>query len=173
VAADAAEALDLAAFNALADDEAGAALRACCASRAWVDRVLAGRPYATREHLLDAADRACRELPPADVEEALAAHPRIGERAAGASAEARWSRQEQSSVTDAEAAVRERLREGNVAYEARFDRVFLVRAAGRTPAQLLAELERRLGNDDRTEAQEILEQLAQITRLRVERLVAP
>ena len=51
--------------------------------------------------------------------------------------------------------------------------MFLVRAAGRMPAQLLAEVERRLANDDRTEAQEVVEQLAQITRLRVERLVAP
>jgi 2-oxo-4-hydroxy-4-carboxy-5-ureidoimidazoline decarboxylase len=36
---------------------------------------------------------------------------------------------------------------------------------------VLAELERRLGNDDATEQQEVVEQLAQITRLRVERLV--
>ena len=60
-----------------------------------------------------------------------------------------------------------------MAYEQRFDRVFLVRAAGRTPVELLAELERRLGNDPDTESQEVVEQLAQITRLRVERLLAP
>jgi 2-oxo-4-hydroxy-4-carboxy-5-ureidoimidazoline decarboxylase len=159
------------AVNDLPDDEAVRALHACCASRAWVSRVLAGRPYATSEQLLEAAERACRELTPADVAEALAAHPRIGDRPEGASPEARWSRQEQAAVTDADATTRERLRAGNVAYEQRFDRVFLVRAAGRTPEQLLAELERRLGNDPATEAREVVEQLTQITRLRVEGLL--
>ena len=160
-------------LDALPDEEADALLRSCCASSAWVDRVRAGRPYGAPERLLDAADRASRELTAADVEEALAAHPRIGERAEGSSAEARWSRQEQASVSDADARTRERLRELNAEYERRFDRVFLIRAAGRTPEQMLAELERRLGNDDETEQREVAEQLAQITRLRVERLLTP
>jgi 2-oxo-4-hydroxy-4-carboxy-5-ureidoimidazoline decarboxylase len=168
VAADALRLLD-----ELPDDEAERVLRSCCASSTWVARVRAGRPYATAEQLLDTAERACRELTPEDVDEALSAHPRIGERAQGDSTEARWSRQEQGSVADADAATRERLRERNLAYEARFDRVFLVRAAGRTPDEMLAELERRLGNDPETEQSEVVEQLAQITRLRVEGLLQP
>ena len=52
-----------------------------------------------------------------------------------------------------------RLVEGNRAYEERFDRVFLVRAAGRDGDEILAELERRLGNDDATERAETVEQL--------------
>ena len=163
----------LRALNDLPDAEAERFLRACCASSAWVARVLADRPYATAADLLDTADLASRELSVDDLDEALSAHPRIGERAEGDSAEAKLSRQEQASVSDADARTRERLRELNVAYEQRFDRVFLVRAAGRTPAQLLAELERRLGNDPAAEAQEVLEQLAQITRLRVEGLLQP
>ena len=162
----------LRALNDLPDDEAERFLRACCASSTWVARVLAGRPYATAAGLLDTADRASRELSAEDVTEALSAHPRIGERPQGDSAEAKLSRQEQASVSDAGAATRERLRERNVAYEQRFDRVFLVRAAGRTPDEMLAELERRLGNDDETERREVLEQLAQITRLRVEGLLS-
>jgi 2-oxo-4-hydroxy-4-carboxy-5-ureidoimidazoline decarboxylase len=159
--------------NEAPDDEVDRLLRACCASTTWVRRVRGGRPYATREQLADAAERACRELSPGDVDEALAAHPRIGDRAQGEGTEARWSRSEQASVSDTDARTRERLREGNVAYESRFDRVFLVRAAGRTPEQMLAELERRLAHDPETEQSEVVEQLAQITRLRVERLLAP
>jgi 2-oxo-4-hydroxy-4-carboxy-5-ureidoimidazoline decarboxylase len=162
----------LRALNDLPDDEAERFLRACCASSTWVTRVLAARPYATAAELLDTADRASHELSDQDVAEALSAHPRIGERAEGDSAEAKLSRAEQASVSDAGAATRERLRERNVAYEQRFDRVFLVRAAGRTPDEMLAELERRLGNDDETEQREVLEQLAQITRLRVEGLMS-
>ena len=162
----------LRALNDLPDAEAERFLRACCASTAWVSRVLADRPYATVAQLLDTADSASRELSAEDLDEALSAHPRIGERAQGDSAEAKLSRSEQASVSDAGAATRERLRERNVAYEARFDRVFLVRAAGRTPDEMLVELERRLGNDPQTEQQEVREQLAQITRLRVEGLLS-
>ena len=162
----------LRALNDLPDDEAERFLRACCASSSWVARVLAGRPYATGEQLLETVDRASRELSAEDLDEALSAHPRIGERAEGDSAEAKLSRSEQASVSDAGAATRERLRERNLAYEARFDRVFLVRAAGRTPDEMLAELERRLGNDPEAEQREVLEQLRQITRLRVEGLLS-
>ena len=74
-------------------------------------------------------------------------------------------------MDDADAGVRAALREGNVAYEERFDQVFLIRAAGRPPAGMLAELHRRLQNDPETEQREVAEQLRQITRLRLERLL--
>ncbi len=61
---------------------------------------------------------------------ALAAHPRIGDRVEGSSAEAEASRREQSSMADADAATRDALVEGNRAYEERFDHVFLIRAVG-------------------------------------------
>lgn len=159
-------------FNVLPECEARSFLLACCASPTWVQRVLAGLPYTNVEHLLDVAEEACRSLSPPDVDEALSAHPRIGERAGCVSREASWSRQEQASVDDADATIRARLHDGNVAYEQRFGRVFLVRAAGRTPAQILAELERRLGNAPESEQREVVDQLAEITRLRVERLLA-
>ncbi len=162
----------LRALNDLPQDEAERVLRACCASATWVARVLADRPFATAGQLLDTADRVSRALTAEDVAQALSAHPRIGERAAGDSAEAKLSRQEQASVSDADARTRETLRERNVEYEQRFDRVFLVRAAGRTPDQMLDELERRLDNDPETEQQEVLEQLRQITRLRLEGLLS-
>ena len=62
--------------------------------------------------------------------------------------------------------------EGNLAYEERFDRVFLVRAAGRDGDEILAELERRLGNDDATERAETVEQLTQIALLRLEQVLS-
>jgi 2-oxo-4-hydroxy-4-carboxy-5-ureidoimidazoline decarboxylase len=149
------------------------ALDACCASSSWVVRLAAGRPYGSREALLDAAELACRDLSDADLEEALSAHPRIGDRAAGTSAEARWSRQEQASVSGSDERTRAELREANTAYERRFGRVLLIRAAGRTPAEMLAEARRRLHNDPTTERREVAEQLGQIARLRVEKLLQP
>jgi 2-oxo-4-hydroxy-4-carboxy-5-ureidoimidazoline decarboxylase len=75
------------------------------------------------------------------------------------------SQTEQAGVDPADAG---RLREANLAYEQRFGRVFLVRAAGRTSAEILAELERRLGNDDATEREETVAALRDIALLRLE-----
>ncbi len=70
-------------------------------------------------------------------------------------------------MTDAAAGVADAIAAGNAAYEERFGRVFLIRAAGRSPEQILAELRRRLGNDDDAEAREALGQLAEIAILRL------
>jgi 2-oxo-4-hydroxy-4-carboxy-5-ureidoimidazoline decarboxylase len=153
-------------------DQAAEALRSCNAAPRFLAEVLAGRPYPSAEALVARAGEVARSLPWDDVAQALAAHPRIGERVQGASAEAQASRREQSSMGDADAEVRAALVEGNRAYEERFDHVFLIRASGRTPAEMLAELRRRLDNDVDTERAEVTEQLAQITALRVKGLLS-
>lgn len=158
------------AFNEGAEDQARQHLLACCASSRWADYLIAGRPFASLVSILDTSDHCFDQFTATDVAEALAGHPRIGDQAEGDAADARWSRQEQSSVTDADEQVKDKLRQKNIAYEHRFDRVFLIRAAGRTPAEMLAELDRRLGNDEQAEEAEVIEQLRQVTRLRLERL---
>jgi 2-oxo-4-hydroxy-4-carboxy-5-ureidoimidazoline decarboxylase len=160
-------------FQALGDEAGRAALHACCASPVWVSRVWGGRPYRNRTALLDAAETACRELDDDELDRALDGHPRIGDRATGTGTEARWSRQEQAAVSDAGEGTRAELIERNHEYEERFGHVFLIRAAGRSAGEMLAELRRRLGNDPGTERREVVEQLAQITRLRVEKLLGP
>lgn len=158
-------------FNDEPADQVVQALRACCAAPRFAAEVAAGRPYRDVETLVGRAEDVARALPWADVAIALAAHPRIGDRAEGSSAEATSSRREQSSMDDADAATRDALLEGNRAYEERFDHVFLIRASGRAPDEMLAELRRRLGNDAEAERAEVTEQLAQITGLRVRGLV--
>jgi 2-oxo-4-hydroxy-4-carboxy-5-ureidoimidazoline decarboxylase len=158
-------------FNDEPADEAVQALRACNAAPRFAAEIVAGRPYRDVGTLLARVEEVARALPWEDVAMALAAHPRIGGRVEGWSAEAESSRREQSSMDDADTATRDALIEGNKAYEERFDHVFLIRAAGRTPAEMLAELHRRLGNDPETEQAEVIEQLAQITALRVKSLV--
>jgi 2-oxo-4-hydroxy-4-carboxy-5-ureidoimidazoline decarboxylase len=151
--------------------DAAARLAACNAADRWVQRVLAGRPYPDADALLAAGERAARELSWGDARQALDAHPRIGERADGVGTEAAWSRREQAAVGAADDGVRAALRARNADYERRFGHVFLIRAAGRTAEEMLAELHRRLRHDDPTERAEVVEQLAQITRLRLERLL--
>jgi len=158
-------------FNELARDQVSEHLRACNAADRFVREMAAGRPYASAADVADAAERVSLGLEWAEVSQALAGHPRIGERADGRSEQARSSRAEQASMDTAAEEVRAALADGNREYEARFDHLYLIRAAGRSPAEMLAELRRRLSNDEATERGEVARQLAEITRLRVEKLM--
>lgn len=161
--------MSLDAFNTLSEADARARLAECLDVPRWVEAVLAGRPYADRE-ALHATARLAADLDDEELEQALARHPRIGERA-GEGHDAAHSAREQAGVDPADHDVTQRIAAGNVAYEERFDRVFLIRASGRTGPEILAELERRLGNDDETERAETVEQLTQIALLRLDQLV--
>jgi 2-oxo-4-hydroxy-4-carboxy-5-ureidoimidazoline decarboxylase len=162
----------LAWFNALPGEQAERELLACCAAPAWARAVAAGRPYPDLAAVLAAADAAGARLGWGDVAEALAAHPRIGQRPAGSGREAAWSRQEQSGMDAAAAEVAAALAAANSAYEQRFGHVFLIFAAGRTPEQMLAAARARLGNDPATERDVVREELRKIARLRLERLLS-
>lgn len=158
-------------FNALPAEEAAAVLRPCADIDAWVEAVAAGRPYADVASLLDLADVRARGWTSDEVEQALADHPRIGERHAGDGASAAMSGREQGGVSTA-TDVQERLRAGNAAYEEKFDRIYLVRAAGRSAEEILALLDERLRNDPETELAVTAGQLREIALLRLEGLFA-
>ena len=91
---------------------------------------------------------------------------RIGERA-GAGHDAEFSAREQAQVERDDAEVMAALADGNREYERRFDRVFLIRAARRSSSEILAELRRRLDNDDDTERAETAAALREIALLRL------
>ena len=160
------------AFNALPDEEADARLRACLPVGRWVETVRNGRPYAGWTALEGAARGAAGRLSDDELARALAGHPRIGERASERDHEAELSRREQAGVDVSDGGVARALAEGNAAYERRFDRVFLIRAAGRSAGEILEELRRRLGNDDETEREETVTQLREIALLRLRQVVS-
>lgn len=160
------------AFNALPDDEADARLRACLPVGRWVETVRNGRPYAGWPALEGTARGAAGGLSDEELARALAGHPRIGEGATAPDHEPELSRREQSGVDVSDEEVARALAEGNAAYEQRFDRVFLIRAAGRSSAEILEELRRRLGNDDATEREETVAQLREIALLRLRSVVS-
>jgi 2-oxo-4-hydroxy-4-carboxy-5-ureidoimidazoline decarboxylase len=158
---------DVSAFNRLSADEARGLLRTCLDVPRWVDELEGGRPYAGWPALRVAAEESAAALTDGELVTALARHPRIGERA-GADHDAQHSEREQAGVDPADDEVAQRLAAGNAAYERRFGRVFLIRAAGRPAAEILAELDRRLDNDDETERDETVRQLGEIAVLRLE-----
>ncbi len=165
----------LTAFNTAADEDLRTRLASCCAAESWAERVLGGRPYADEADLLAVSDDATGELDEAGLAQALAGHPRIGERlsthASGDRASA-WSRQEQAGVATAEADVVTALATANAGYELRFGHVYLVCASGRSGAELLDLCRARLDNDPATERGVVLNELAKINRLRLGKLLS-
>jgi 2-oxo-4-hydroxy-4-carboxy-5-ureidoimidazoline decarboxylase len=160
------------AFNSLPTGELEAELLAVCAAPAWGRSVAGQRPYPSREAVLAAADAAAAGLSWPEVLQGLAAHPRIGERAAGESKEAAWSRREQSTAAgSADESTAAELTAANHAYEDRFGHVFLIFASGRTQAEILAAARERLGHDEPAERAIVTGELGKIARLRLERLL--
>ncbi|WP_328993232.1 2-oxo-4-hydroxy-4-carboxy-5-ureidoimidazoline decarboxylase [Kribbella sp. NBC_01245] len=163
--------MDLSEFNATPADRLRPMLAACCDVPRWVDAVLVGRPYGDAAAMAFVADKAARDLSDDEVSRALAAHPRIGDRADGDSAEASWSRREQAGVGD-DASVRAALAAGNRSYEERFGRVFLICATGLSAEQMLTSLRERLTNDETTEAGVVRDELRKIAVLRLAKVLA-
>jgi len=157
----------LADFDRLPAADAAAVVRVWADAPSWVDALVRERPFGSVDALADRAARLAEAWTEADLDAALAHHPRIGERPAGAGAEADHSRREQASMSGAAAETTARIAAGNAEYERRFGRVFLIRAAGRSPEQMRDELERRLSNPPETEWREAADQLAQIALLRL------
>ncbi|HEV7651453.1 MAG TPA: 2-oxo-4-hydroxy-4-carboxy-5-ureidoimidazoline decarboxylase [Actinophytocola sp.] len=147
--------------------QAERALLACCASRRWADELLARRPYPDLDVLRRVSHTVLDALTWDDVAEALAAHPRIGERAGGTGREAAWSRAEQAGVAMSSATTQEDLVAGNVAYEERFGYVFLICATGLSGEAMLNALRVRFGNDPETERGVVRAELAKIVDLRL------
>ncbi len=146
-------------------------LGACCAADAWLRPMTLARPFSSVKAATDLSDQIVLGLDDAALAQALAAHARIGERRLGSTTEDHWSRTEQAGALAVGTEVEERLAEGNRRYEERFGHVFLIRAAGRPAEDMLAALEQRLGNDDDTERDVVRRELADIVRLRLQKVV--
>ncbi|MDX6391834.1 MAG: 2-oxo-4-hydroxy-4-carboxy-5-ureidoimidazoline decarboxylase [Streptosporangiaceae bacterium] len=161
------ELVQVAELDRASPGHAATRLRPSCASIRWIERLVGGRPYESLEALTAASDAAIAALSWPDIEEALAAHPRIGDRTPGSSREASWSRQEQAATAGAGGDVQARLRAGNAEYEERFGHVFLICATGRSATEMLSALDGRLGNDAAAERAIVRSELADIVRLRL------
>lgn len=142
----------------------------CCGSMAWASGMAARRPFKDESALMAASDETWRGLNESDWMEAFNSHPRIGESNASkpsAHRSATWAMQEQKDVADAGDAIKIAFAEGNREYERKFGRIFIVCATGKSAAELLEILRRRLHNDARTELYEAVEQQRQITQIRL------
>jgi len=162
----------LARWNSLTPDAAAREILPCCGSQAWAEQLAAQRPFLYPEDLFAASDGVWLALPEADWIEAFDSHPRIGQQhARAATAQSlSWSSSEQSAIAASQdEAARLALAGANREYEAKFGRIFLICASGRSTSEILAMLRARMGNTPEQELVEAAEQQRQITQLRLRR----
>jgi allantoicase len=146
-------------LNGLSRADAIATLRTFCSSLRWAERMADARPFEDAAALYRIAERAFFSLQEQDWLEAFSAHPRIGDRQGSA-----WSVAEQSGVQDEQRAAFVEL---NQKYLDRNGFVFLICATGRSGAEMLGELQRRLGEPRAREIRTATEEQAKILRLRI------
>lgn len=160
-------------WNQLEPQVAVAAVLPCNGSPQWAAELAKLRPIASDEALFAASDRVWLALDPSDWQKAFDSHPRIGEHKAKAATEQSliWSAGEQSAAQlteDTQAA----LAAANRVYEETFGRIFIVCASGKSAAEMLKILRKRLANDAETELLEAVEQQRQITQIRLRKWLA-
>ncbi len=161
-------------LNRLPADEARAQFARCCGCEAWVEGMVARRPFLSTMKLLDIAHDSFMGLAAADWREAFTHHPRIGD---VASLERRFATtadlagREQAAVAAASHATLEALAEGNRAYEEKFGYIFIVFASGRSAEEMLGMLRQRMSNDPETELAIAAKEQSKIMRLRLEKLL--
>jgi 2-oxo-4-hydroxy-4-carboxy-5-ureidoimidazoline decarboxylase len=161
--------MDLQQFNQLSRVQAQALLQPCVHIPDWIEALIQQRPFSSTDQLFHYAVEQAQGWSWVEIAEALAQHPRIGERKAAAELSAKeqdFSKHEQSQL-GADVALQQALYQGNLDYEHKFGHIFLIRAAGRTGQEMLSELQRRLSNTILQEQQEVQQQLAEIAVLRL------
>ncbi|MEU4209372.1 2-oxo-4-hydroxy-4-carboxy-5-ureidoimidazoline decarboxylase [Streptomyces sp. NPDC026206] len=156
----------LARFNAAGEQKARSALHEICASTAWANDILTGRPYRDAEELLTASDAAVARLGAADLAEAMAGHPPIGRPAPGDLVSSR----EQRGMAGAPEELRAEMLGLNLAYQERFGHVFLICATGLTAAQMRDAIRNRIDNSPEREREIVRGELGRINRIRLARL---
>lgn len=154
-------------FNQLTDTDAERLIAPCVVIPSWVSSLIQARPYPHLSALMACAQESMQGWGEAELAQALSAHPRIGDKPTGEQAHAVLSRQEQSTVNADDLQLAEALKAGNARYEARFGRIFLVRAKGRSGNEILQQLNLRLQHSEAEEIQAALAQLREITLLRL------
>lgn len=157
-------------LNQMTLDECRVALTGCCGARAWVEGMLAAWPFASINQLYETAGNLWWQLGEADWREAFTHHPKIGDldnlRQKFAQT-AHLSEREQAGVQGAQEEILQALARGNATYEAKFGYIFIVCAAGKSAAEMLAILQARLPNDLAEELHVAAEEQRKITFIRL------
>lgn len=156
-------------FNCAPTTEVYSLLDHCVAIKRWGEELVQHRPFSSIETLQQFAQQQAKTWTWSEIQTALDTHPRIGEKQAKlelSEKEAFFSQREQASITKDEETLLA-IHKGNIAYEKRFDYIFLIRATGLNSEEILTALNYRLVNDPDTEKRIVHQQLLEIALLRL------
>ena len=154
-------------FNSLSKDAATELLLGCCHSEGWAREVAAGRPFANLAALEARADRLWAQAPEAELLEAFAAHPLIGDVELLRRKFAGRAHSEQGQVLEASDGTLQALARLNQVYLDRFGFIFIICATGKSADEMLQHLRTRLENTRADEIRNAAEEQAKITALRL------
>ena len=160
-------------LNSLDAEAARRVLANCCAANAWVEGMLALRPFANDEAVIEAAAQAAQSLSEVDWLEAFAAHPLIGNVESlrqKYAATRQLAAGEHAGVAGADETTLAELAALNLEYHGRFGFIFIVFATGKTADEMLASLKSRIGNSRQQELQNAAAAQLKITQLRLRKL---
>jgi 2-oxo-4-hydroxy-4-carboxy-5-ureidoimidazoline decarboxylase len=157
-------------INLMSESDAKNAFMQCCTSSIWVHKMVQSRPFNDLNSLFEAANLHWLDLTEADYLEAFDGHPKIGNvnslvkkyadtktLAAG----------EQSGMNAANELTIKALAKGNDDYLSKFGFIFIVCATGKSAAQMLALLQKRIINDRETELENAAEEQRKIFHIRL------
>jgi allantoinase len=161
-------------LNGLTSSAKQETLTDCCAAQRWVQQMIDHGKFTSDLDVIHCAARAWKTTEPADWLEAFEAHPRIGDvnslRKKYASTQT-TAAGEQSGCDVADEETLQQLAKRNDDYFEKFGFIFIVCATGKSAAEMLKLLKRRLTNDRSTELSIAANQQLDITMLRLRKLV--
>ncbi|MBF7681840.1 2-oxo-4-hydroxy-4-carboxy-5-ureidoimidazoline decarboxylase [Acinetobacter sp. B5B] len=162
-------------FNQVPLPDATSLLKHCVNIDSWVTHIEQQRPFKSKSELLSCATQQTQTWSWADIASALSKHPRIGEKPSTSQLsvqEQKYSNTEQAKISQ-DQDTQQALLQGNMAYEAKFGFIFLIKAVGLSSQEVLKQLHSRLHHDIHTEQQVVKQQLALIALHRLDQGIDP
>jgi len=141
-------------LNNLNEPNATTVFQGCCSANNWIKQMVAARPFADSQEMLEKALQIWQTMALGDILQAFDGHPRIGDVSSlklKYQKTAASAKHEQAGMDDAEELVLEKMISLNDAYYKKFGYIFIVCASGKSADLMLTLLEQRLLNSEITE----------------------
>lgn len=155
-------------------EDVHALLEGCCCAPAWIESMIAARPFINATALFNTSIHAFAQLTESDYLVAFAGHPQIGnlqslhKKYASTSDSASH---EQSGMSEAKKSLLETMQTLNTEYKNKFGFIFIVCASGKSAQSMLDLINCRINNDRQTELIIASNEQAKITQIRLEKLL--
>ncbi len=162
-------------LNTLPKKEGFTHLQQCCASGAWVNKMLKERPFKSERELINIATKIWYDqCIIKDFKQAFLGHPKIGDIESLKEKYAstlQWAGDEQSKISEADMETIEALAKANELYEKKFGYIFIVSASGKSAEEMLAIIGSRLKHNEADEIYLAMNEQHKITTIRLIKLI--